>query len=207
MQRNHLAQETVVVKSVQDHPRVKNERDVLKRFQNRTQYVRPLVDEIVEPSAPVTIVLKHFQSDLLDASIKQTLNRKELKYVSRRILEALRVLHDDGYVHTGTSNLYCSSEVVTDQAQDLKPDNVFVNFQEGDVRFSDVRLGDLGGCCPTDSDLAKSGTLVGAPIWSSPEVILEMPWNTATDIWSFGAVVRTILLLRPALLLIPSRSS
>jgi len=30
---------------------------------------------------------------------------------------------------------------------------------------------------------------VGAPVWSSPEVILEMPWNTATDIWSFGTVV------------------
>lgn len=35
-----------------------------------------------------------------------------------------------------------------------------------------------------------SGTLVGSFPWSSPEVILEMPWNTAADIWSFGAVVR-----------------
>jgi hypothetical protein len=26
-------------------------------------------------------------------------------------------------------------------------------------------------------------------MWSSPEVIMETPWNTATDIWSFGAVV------------------
>lgn len=72
---------------------------------------------------------------------------------------------------------------------DIKPDNVFVNLQEGDMRFSDVQLGDLGGCYPTGSDWARSGTMVGAPIWSSPEVLLEMPWNTATDIWSFGALV------------------
>lgn len=91
----------MVVKSVSDHPRVRNERDVLKRFQHRTHYLRPLVDEIVEPSVPTTIVLKYLQSDLLDASIKKTLNRKELEYVSRRILEALKVLHDGNYVHTG----------------------------------------------------------------------------------------------------------
>lgn len=27
-------------------------------------------------------------------------------------------------------------------------------------------------------------------MWTSPEVIMETPWNTATDIWSFGTVVR-----------------
>lgn len=98
--RNHL-QELVVVKSVQDHPRVENERNVLKRFQHRTPYLRPLIDEIDEPSAPVTIALKYLQGDLLDASAAKTLNRKELKYVSRCVLEALKILHDDGFVHTG----------------------------------------------------------------------------------------------------------
>jgi serine/threonine protein kinase len=73
---------------------------------------------------------------------------------------------------------------------DVKMDNIFVNFQEGENRFSDVQLGDLGGCYPIDSEWATSGTMVGTPLWSSPEIILEIPWNTATDIWSFGTVVR-----------------
>ncbi|KAF2820206.1 kinase-like protein [Ophiobolus disseminans] len=85
-------------------------------------------------------------------------------------------LHEDGFVHT-----------------DVNADNVFVNLQEGDVRFSDVQLGDLGGCYPAESDWATSGTMVGAPIWSSPEVLLEMPWNTATDIWSFGALLINLI--------------
>ena len=72
---------------------------------------------------------------------------------------------------------------------DVKLDNVFVNYKEGDIRFSDVQLGDLGATCPSDSVYAKEGTLVGATMWSSPEVIMEAPWNTATDIWSFGTVV------------------
>jgi serine/threonine protein kinase len=35
--------------------------------------------------------------------------------------------------------------------------------------------------------------MVGAPIWNSPEIMFEEKWNTATDIWSFGAVVSTLL--------------
>jgi hypothetical protein len=30
------------------------------------------------------------------------LNRRELKYVSRCVLEATKTLHEDGFVHTGT---------------------------------------------------------------------------------------------------------
>jgi serine/threonine protein kinase len=75
---------------------------------------------------------------------------------------------------------------------DVKPDNVFVNLQEGDIRFSGVQLGDLGGCYPVDSEWATSGTVVGAPMWTSPEILMEQPWNTAADIWSFGAMVRHI---------------
>ncbi|KAF8865644.1 serine/threonine protein kinase [Acephala macrosclerotiorum] len=173
--KNH-AGETVVIKSVRGHPRIKNERDILKRFQDRTLYLRPLIDEIEEPSDPPTIVLKHLEDHLLNASIKKTLNRKELKYVSKRILEALKVLHENGYVHT-----------------DVKLDNVLVNYKEGDIRFLDVQLGDLGGTCFADSKYAKEGTPVGAPMWTSPEVIMETPWNTATDIWSFGTVLISLI--------------
>jgi serine/threonine protein kinase len=77
------------------------------------------------------------------------------------------------------------------QAQDVKPDNVFVNLQ-GDMRFSNVQLGDLGGCYPNNSKWAAGGTMTGTAIWASPEVLMELPWNTASDIWAFGTLVRTI---------------
>ena len=94
-------QETVVIKSVEGHQRVENERDVLKRLQDRTPFLRPLVDEIEEPSTPTTIALKYLESDLLLETVKKTLNRKELKHVCWNILNALRVLHDENLVHTG----------------------------------------------------------------------------------------------------------
>jgi hypothetical protein len=84
------AEEIFVIKGVEGHPRVEDERDVLKRFQDRTPYLRPLIDEIEGPSDPPTIVLKYLEDHLLNASVKKTLNRKELKYVSRRILDVAR---------------------------------------------------------------------------------------------------------------------
>ena len=101
LSRSQKNEQRVVIKSVRCHFRVKNERDILRRFQGRTPYLRPLIDEIEEPSEPVTIVLKYLDDNFQNASNKRTLSRKELKYVSKRILEALSTLHEDGFVHTG----------------------------------------------------------------------------------------------------------
>ncbi|KAI1350229.1 STE/STE20 protein kinase [Xylaria sp. FL0043] len=176
--RNQANDLPVIVKSVHGHPRVEDERNFLKRFQTRSPYFRPLVDEIQDPAEPTTIVLRHLESTLLDASIQKPLNGKEIKYVTKRVLEALSVMHEEGYVHT-----------------DIKSPNVFVNFKKDQdtVRFSEVQLGDFADSYPQESKRAKSGWLVGAPIWSSPEVLMETPWNTATDIWSFGVLVISLL--------------
>jgi len=55
----------VVIKCV-CHSRIKNERDVLQKFQDRAP-IRPLVDEKIEPVDPPGIVLQYFESDLLAA--------------------------------------------------------------------------------------------------------------------------------------------
>lgn len=82
-----------------------------------------------------------------------------------------------------------------ERCEDVKLNNIFVNYAnpgENGIRFSEVRLGEFGGTYPQDSEWAKSGTLIGGPLWNSPEVLLETPWNTATDILSFGTVVSPI---------------
>ncbi|RHZ69251.1 hypothetical protein CDV55_103615 [Aspergillus turcosus] len=166
----------VIVKSVH-HFRLQNERDVLKRFQSCT-FIRPLIDEIVEPADPPAIVLKYLDDHLLHASVSRRLTNQEIKYVARRILKALRVLHDHNFVHT-----------------DVKLDNILVNYRQGqgDIRFTDVQLADCGNTVPADSAYAKEGYMIGAPIWRSPEAHLRIGWGTSTDIWSFGALLLTLL--------------
>ncbi|KAF2713190.1 kinase-like protein [Pleomassaria siparia CBS 279.74] len=152
-------QETVVIKIV-GHFRLKNESNVLNRFQNRAP-LRPLIDEIEDPSNPPALVLEY------------RLTRPETRYVIRNVVEAVKSLHEDGFVHT-----------------DIKPDNVLINYGHADIRFSDVKLGDCGSTVHRDSGHAKDGHLIGAPIFRSPEAQLRLPWDTATDIWSIGAMAK-----------------
>jgi len=97
--------QAVIVKSVY-HFRLQNERDVLKRFQCQTPFIRPLLDEIVDPSDPPAIILKHLDDHLLNASVSKRLTSQEIRYIARRILEALKVLHENGFVHTGKNNYH-----------------------------------------------------------------------------------------------------
>ena len=94
-----------MIKSVEGHWRLHNERDILKRFQARTPTLRPLLDEVEDPAEPPAIILGYLDDDITRASRKQRLTRQEIKYVAKNVLEALQVLHEAGYVHTGTLGL------------------------------------------------------------------------------------------------------
>ncbi|KAK3986835.1 kinase-like protein [Cladorrhinum sp. PSN332] len=172
----NLSGEKCIVKSIRGHWRLGNEATILKRCQSKTRFIRPLVDEIHDPADPPSIVLRHLDSNVLAESDKKRLSRPEIKQVARSILEVLRLLHKDGMVHT-----------------DIKLDNVFVNYGESHQRFSEIQLGDFGGVVSQDSKFAKDGHLVGAVFTRSPENMLQLPWGTATDIWSFGTAVITLL--------------
>jgi hypothetical protein len=95
-------QENVVVKSIR-HFRLQNERDVLLRFQSRSQFIRPLLDEVQTTQGLQSLVLRYLDNDILCASNTKRLTRLEVKYVAQRVLSALAVLHEDGFVHTGMS--------------------------------------------------------------------------------------------------------
>ncbi|KAF2871969.1 kinase-like domain-containing protein [Massariosphaeria phaeospora] len=163
--------ENVIVKSVR-HWRLQNERDVLRRFQHRTAYLRPLIDEIENPSDPPAIVLRWLDDDMLNASNAKRLTRPEVKHVAKGVLEALRVMHEDGCVHA-----------------DVKPKNILVNYGKSGSRFQEVQLADLGGSVSEDSEYAKEGEEMGTPIFRSPEAQLQLQWGPPTDIWSLGATV------------------
>jgi serine/threonine protein kinase len=91
-------QQKVVAKSV-DHFRLQNEQDVLLRFQNQSRFIRPLIDEA--DTIPPTIMLRYLDDDILCASNNRRLTSPEVKYVAKGVLEALSILHNEGFVHTG----------------------------------------------------------------------------------------------------------
>ncbi|OBT75111.1 hypothetical protein VF21_05498 [Pseudogymnoascus sp. 05NY08] len=193
----NLAGEKTIIKSVH-HWRLENERDVLCRFQDCAPGLRPLVDEIERGAgteeAPA-IVLKWFEDDALDTARRRRFTRGEVKYVAKTVLEALEVLHGEGFVHTG---MWTSDDVrilLLDDINgmaDIKPDNILVNynplveFDPKSTRIITARLADLGNTVPNDSEYARDGFPIGAPIFRSPEAALRLPWGCSTDVWSLG---------------------
>lgn len=69
---------------------------------------------------------------------------------------------------------------------------MLVNYGRDNLRFTDVQLADFGSTVSVDSFFAQHGDSIGTPIFRSPEAQLQMRWGTATDIWSFGAMVSYI---------------
>lgn len=91
-----------MIKSVK-HFRLQNEQKILLRFQNQSSHIRPLLDDIQDLPGPPALILKHLDDDLLNASNTQRLTRPEVKYVAKRVLKTLAVLHGEGFVHTGST--------------------------------------------------------------------------------------------------------
>lgn len=130
-----------------------------------------MLDEILDPVEPASIVLRYLDTDLLQEPKTERLSRPDIKRVAKTIHLALKPLHEDGLVHT-----------------DVKLGNVFANCgSQPHSRFSEkIQLGDLEGVVHQNSGFAKEGHLICAGISRSPEATLQLHWTTATDVWSFG---------------------
>jgi serine/threonine protein kinase len=104
MFRNQQDQKCII-KSLQNHWRLRNEATILQRYQDKTPHLRPLLDEVKDPQEPPCIVLKYLDADLMTESNTERLSRADIKQVGKSILGALQVLHGDGLVHTGNHSL------------------------------------------------------------------------------------------------------
>ena len=117
--RNDLG-EDVALKTLQGSSSLDIEVDILKRFQDRTSAIRPLIDEIEDPKDPQIICLAYLDHDLRTVARHHLLTRPEIKHVARRVLEALKVLHQENFVHTGTTSclfLVSSSLLILSRCQ------------------------------------------------------------------------------------------
>ena len=79
--------------------------------------------------------------------------------------------------------------------RDLKPANIF-RRTDGD-EAERVVIGDLGlgRVLGAHSDFAKTG--VGTPLYFSPELAQERPYNDKSDVWAFGCLAHELLVGKP----------
>lgn len=98
--------------------------------------------------------------DVLEVA-QRTLEEPEIAYICSGALKGLAYLHGKDVIH-----------------RDVKGANILVTEQGG------VKIGDFGVSAQLYTTLCS--TVVGTPHWMAPEIIRQVPYSNAADIWSLG---------------------
>ncbi len=135
-----------------------------------------------EATRAAYLVMERLEGEsLLGVLRRERLHVREVVEIVRAIAVGLGAAHAAGVVH-----------------RDLKPDNVILLAAGGlkvvDFGIASV-LDDGGG--PTDRALTQAGTIVGTPLYMSPEAISKSPVGPRADLYSLGVILFEMIAGRP----------
>ncbi len=99
----------------------------------------------------------------------------EVVDVGIRIAEALQAAHDAGVLH-----------------RDVKPENIFVS------NYGEAKLGDFGIARLEGGTATKSGVITASIAHAAPEILDGKRPSEASDVYSLGSTLYTLLAGRPA---------
>lgn len=160
--------------------------EVLKRFDREARAAARLnhpnivtvygIDEVDDLPA---IVMEYVQGQSLDTIIKSDRavdTSQALTWVGQ-VANALAYAHRAKVIH-----------------RDIKPHNIIVQEETGDVKVADFGLARM---LEEQTDLTATGTQPGSPLYMSPEQVQGKSVGIATDIYSLGVVLYALLAGRP----------
>jgi serine/threonine protein kinase len=106
---------------------------------------------------------------------KQYFEEKQIWNIFSQLCHGLRHLHEHGIIH-----------------RDLKPLNVMVS-----TNGRHFKLGDLGVSRQLSEETILVRSFYGTPLYLSPELVENKPYNEKTDIWSLGVILYELCCLQP----------
>lgn len=131
--------------------------------------------ELFEDTKNLFIVMEYLKGgDLMTFMEKNKfkINEHRVAEIIASVAKALIYLHKMGIIH-----------------RDVKPDNILLI---DDSLNSDVKLADLGLASLFGSK-EKCSDKVGTFIYTSPEILLGLPYDMAVDYWNLGMVTYYLL--------------
>ncbi len=169
------------------HPDLCTDAEVLRRFFREAQVVNALnhpnivriIDFVDEAGSPPYIIMEYLEGDSLATLLSpDALLRLDACYaIARQTADAMALVHDRGMVH-----------------RDLKPDNVFVERNEGGVSVKLVDFGLAKFHLDNNAMLrTQTGAIVGTPMYMAPEQIRGQQVDSRCDIYAMGCILYALL--------------
>jgi HEAT repeat protein/tRNA A-37 threonylcarbamoyl transferase component Bud32 len=165
---------------------VSSDEEMLKRFVHELRYSRKITHEnviriydFVSLGGNYAISMEYFPSHTLGAELtsKKPLPFEKTVRWSRDIATGMSVAHSVGIVH-----------------RDLKPANILIN-DSGLLKIVD--FGVAAAASSGDTQLTKTGYVIGSPKYMAPEQILGKKVDVRADIYSLGVIVYEMLTGQP----------
>mgnify|MGYP001817250824 CR=1 FL=1 len=160
------------------NPNVSSDEEMMKRFVHELRYSRKIthrniirIYDFLHQQGAYAISMEYFPSHTLSGEIpdnKPMPLDKVMRY-SRDMATGMTVAHQAGVIH-----------------RDLKPANVLVN-DEGLLKIVD--FGVAAAASSGDTQLTKTGYVIGSPKYMAPEQILGKKVDESADVYSVGVIM------------------
>jgi serine/threonine-protein kinase len=176
LMQDQVVDERLILKFL--NPNVSSDEEMMKRFVHELRYSRMIthknvirIYDFLHLQGAYAISMEYFPSHTLSGEIpdsKPMAFEKALQF-SLDMATGMAVAHQAGVIH-----------------RDLKPANILVN-DEGLLKIVD--FGVAAAASSGDTQLTKTGYVIGSPKYMAPEQILGKKVDEAADIYSIGVIM------------------
>ena len=176
LMQDDVVDERLILKFL--NPNVSSDEEMMKRFVHELRYSRKIthrnvirIYDFLHLEGAYAISMEYFPSHTLSGEIpdNQPMDIEKALRFSRDISIGMAVAHQAGVIH-----------------RDLKPANLLVN-DEGLLKIVD--FGVAAAAASGDTQLTKTGYVIGSPKYMAPEQILGKKVDETADIYSVGVIM------------------
>jgi len=176
LMQDEVVDERLILKFL--NPNVSSDEEMMKRFVHELRYSRKIthrnvirIYDFLHLQGAYAISMEYFPSHTLSGEIpnnKPMDMKKALKF-SRDMATGMAIAHQAGVIH-----------------RDLKPANILVN-DDGLLKIVD--FGVAAAASSGDTQLTKTGYVIGSPKYMAPEQILGKKVDETADVYSIGVIM------------------
>ena len=180
LMQDQVVDERLILKFL--NPNVSSDEEMMKRFVHELRYSRMIthknvirIYDFLHLQGAYAISMEYFPSHTLSGEVpdNKPMNFKKAWQFSMDMATGMAVAHQAGVIH-----------------RDLKPANILVN-EAGLLKIVD--FGVAAAASSGDTQLTKTGYVIGSPKYMAPEQILGKKVDQAADIYSIGVIMYEML--------------